>query len=96
MSTVDYSTGTSYHFDLRVNASAHIFDAYVTPQGSTRTMLARNYTFHSNQSTSTVLGNLGLFLDSRCMTTITLANAPAPLRIFRVPSEACVPPCLPP
>ncbi len=80
MSTVAYSTGTSYRFDLRVNASAHLFDAYVTPQGSSRVLLARNYPFHSSQSTSTVLGNLGLFASpgAATMCNLTVAASTVP------------------
>ena len=80
MSTVAYSTGTTYRFDLRVNASAHVFDAYVTPQGSSRVLLARNYTFRSEQSTGTSLDNIGLLASSgaatMCNLTVSASTVP--------------------
>ncbi|MBI2787057.1 MAG: DUF4082 domain-containing protein [Elusimicrobia bacterium] len=80
MSTVAYSTGTSYRFDLRVNASAHIFDVYVTSPGAPRVLLARNYTFRSNHSTATVLDNLGFLASpgAATMCNLTVAASTVP------------------
>ena len=76
LTPVSYTSSSTYHFHLRVNVQAHLYDAYVTPPGSGQTQLARNSTFQTGWSTITVLNNLG-FIDTGSMTVCNLTIAPS-------------------
>ncbi len=59
--TIPYRAGTTYHFRLDVNISAHAYDIYVTPAGASEQLLGSNFAFRTEQATASVLNNLGLY-----------------------------------
>ena len=46
-STIPYSGGTTYHFEMDVNVTAHTYSIYVTPAGGSKTLVGSNYAFRS-------------------------------------------------
>jgi hypothetical protein len=46
-SSIPFSGGTTYHFEMDVNATAHTYSVYVTPSGGSKTLVGSNYTFRS-------------------------------------------------
>jgi len=59
--TIAYTGGTSYHFRLVVNATAHTYSVYVTPSGGSEQTLATNYAFRTTVSS---LNELAIETDS--------------------------------
>jgi hypothetical protein len=51
-STIPYTGGTTYHFEMDVNVSAHAYSIYVTPQGGSKTLVGSNYAFRITTPTS--------------------------------------------
>jgi hypothetical protein len=58
--TINYSAGTSYHFRMVVNVTAHTYSVYVTPAGGTELTVGSNYAFRSTANTVTSLDNWDL------------------------------------
>ena len=88
--TVSYntgvSTGTSYHFRMIVNVTAHTYSVYVKPQGTaTETALATNYAFRTEQSGVTALNNSGQFagIGSQQVQDLTITPTVSPLSARR-------------
>ncbi|HEX9547363.1 MAG TPA: right-handed parallel beta-helix repeat-containing protein, partial [Acidimicrobiales bacterium] len=95
--TIPYSAATTYHFRLDVNVPAHSYTIYVTPAGATEQLLGSNFAFRSEQSTVSVLNNLGVYADVGSATACNLAIsagtplAPAPVASVTVsPASASV------
>lgn len=57
-STIPYTGGTTYAFELDVNVPAQTYTAYVTPSGGTKTLVGQDYVFRLNDTT---LNNLSLY-----------------------------------
>src|SRR5947207_1001834 len=73
--TIPYRAGTTYHFRLDVNISAHTYDIYVTPAGASEQLVGSNFAFRTEQATVSVLNNLVLYanLGSATVRNLTLA-----------------------
>jgi hypothetical protein len=57
VNTLNYSAGTSYHFSMSVNVSAHTYSVTVTPAGGSATTIATNYAFRTEQASVASLSN---------------------------------------
>jgi hypothetical protein len=55
--TVPYTPNTVYHIRMVVNVIAHTYSVYVTPQGGSEILLAKNYAFRTEQQTVSSLNN---------------------------------------
>jgi len=60
--TIPYTAGVPYHFEVSVNVSAHTYSVLVTPAGGTMHTLASNFAFRSEQSNVTQLNWFGVFV----------------------------------
>jgi hypothetical protein len=58
-----YTAGTSYHFKLTINPTAHTYSVVVTPSGGSATTLATNYPFRTSQATLSTFSNWALVQD---------------------------------
>jgi hypothetical protein len=61
--TVAYTNGVQYHFQLDVNVATHTYSIYVTPVGGSQRTLGSNYAFRTEQSGVTALNNFGVTVD---------------------------------
>jgi hypothetical protein len=50
-STIAYTGGTTYHFEMDVNVSAKTYTEYVTPAGGSKTLVGSNYVFRLGDTT---------------------------------------------
>jgi|GEM_PF-1019389 len=57
-SNLKYIAGVTYHIEMEIDLTNHTFDAYVTPDGSSRVQLADDFDFHSNSSSITSINRL--------------------------------------
>jgi rhamnogalacturonyl hydrolase YesR len=62
-STIHYSAGVSYHFEMDVNVTTHTYSVYVTPAGGSTTLVGSNYAFRSSANTMTSLTDWNLDVD---------------------------------
>ena len=62
-SSINYSAGVSYHFEMDVNLTAHTYSVYVTPSGGAKTLVGSNYAFRSTANTMTSLTDWNLDVD---------------------------------
>ena len=76
---VPYVSGLSYHFRLVIEPTSQHYSVYVTPSGGTEVALATNYTFRSEQSTTSSLNNWGMIseIGSQSVCNMTIWSAPA-------------------
>jgi hypothetical protein len=76
---VPYVSGLSYHFRLVIDPTSQHYSVYVTPSGGTEVALATNYTFRSEQSTTSSLNNWGMIseIGSQSVCNMTIWSAPA-------------------
>jgi hypothetical protein len=80
-----YTAGTSYHFKLTVNPTAHTYTVVVTPNGSSAINLATNYPFRTSQATLSTFSNWALVQDPAstgsaqvCGATLNQSTGPKP------------------
>jgi hypothetical protein len=59
-STIPYTGGTTYHFEMDVNVPAHTYSIYVTPQGGSKTLVGGNYAFRSSAGTPASLNTFNV------------------------------------
>jgi len=59
---VPYTGGSTYHFRLVVNVSAHSYSIFVTPPGGSELTIGSDFHFRTEQNTVTSLNNLGVFV----------------------------------
>lgn len=87
LTTVPYTSGGPYRFEMKVNIPLHTYSVWVTPAGGARLQIAQNYAFRSQQATVSSLGNMGLYGNpgtvkvtniSIALTLPDMGNAPAP------------------
>src|SRR5437762_12165877 len=95
--TIPYRAGTTYHFRLDVNISAHTYDIYVTPAGSPEQLVGSNFAFRTEQATASVLNSLGLYAKvgsaAVCNPAVSAWTPPPPAPVVSVtvsPSAASV------
>jgi hypothetical protein len=62
-STINYTSGVSYHFRLVVNVSTHTYSVFVTPAGGSELTVGSNYAFRSTANTMTSLNDWNLDVD---------------------------------
>lgn len=74
-STIAYTAGTLYHFRLVVRISTHTYDVYVTPAGSSESLIANAFAFRTEQSGVSTLNYLGKVLFTG---DVTLSNLTGP------------------
>jgi hypothetical protein len=73
-STIHYSAGVSYHFEMDVNVTTHTYSIYVTPAGGSRTLVGSNYAFRSTANTMTSLTDWNLDVDASNAGSLTATN----------------------
>jgi hypothetical protein len=73
-SSINYSAGVSYHFEMDVNLSAHTYSVYVTPAGGSKTLVGSNYAFRSTANTMTSLTDWNLYVDPSNAGSLTANN----------------------
>jgi chitinase len=71
-SSIPYTAGKSYHFQLVVNMKAHTYSAYVTPASGAQQTIGLNYAFRTEQKAVTLLNNLGVVDDT--IGSVTVCN----------------------
>jgi hypothetical protein len=78
VTAIPYSSGTSYHFKLTVNPSAHTYSATVTPAGGSTLTLATNYGFRFEQASLSSFNNWTMYSLSGSQTVcgVTVAAVP--------------------
>jgi chitodextrinase len=79
-SNIPFSAGTSYHFRMVINVSAHSYSAYVTPAGGSEMTIASNYAFRSEQAGIASIDNFNADVNvapggSLTYTTPTIASS---------------------
>ena len=74
--SLPYTPGTSYHFRVVVNMSAHTYSAYVTPKGGTEQTVATNYAFRAEQAGASSLGDLAIMAEvgTHSVTNVTVGS----------------------
>jgi hypothetical protein len=70
-STIPYSAGVSYHFQLVVNVAAQTYSIYVTPAGGSQQTVGLNYAFRIS---ATTLNYWGVFVDATGSGTNAVCN----------------------
>lgn len=75
--TVPYTSGTSYHFKMTVNPTAHTYSVVVTPSGGSATTIAADYAFRTTQATLGTFSNWALYQDPSSVGGQTVCNAVA-------------------
>jgi hypothetical protein len=73
-SSINYSAGVSYHFEMDVNVTAHTYSVYVTPSGGSKTLVGSNYAFRSTANTMTSLTDWNLYVDPSNSGSLTATN----------------------
>ena len=71
VSTLNYSANNGYAVDIEVNFTSGTYNAFVTPEGGSRTTIAQGYAFRSEQSGTTSINNLGYFTSGDATHTIS-------------------------
>jgi glucose/arabinose dehydrogenase len=71
---VPYSAGVSYHFRLVINVPQHTYSVFVTPMGGSEVTLATDFAFRSEQSTTSTLSAIGVWVGSPTGSTTTVCN----------------------
>ena len=56
---LNYTAGVSYHIRMVVATQQGTYSVYVTPAGGAETLIARNYSFRTEQASTQSLNNLG-------------------------------------
>lgn len=74
---IAYSAGATYHFRLETNLLSHIFNAFVTPPGSSEIILAENFAFRSEQATVASLSNWAVYAASGTHQVCNVGVTPA-------------------
>ena len=73
-STIQYSGGTSYHFRLAINVTAHTYSVFVTPAGGSEQTVGTNFAFRTEQNTVTSLDHWGALVNSTSSGTLKVCN----------------------
>jgi hypothetical protein len=59
-STISYTGGTTYHFEMDVNVTTHTYSIYVTPSGGSKTLVGSNYAFRGTAGSPTSLNTFNV------------------------------------
>ncbi len=59
-SVIPYSGGSTYHFRLVINVTAHTYSIFVTPPGGAELTVGSNFAFRTEQNTVTSLDHFGV------------------------------------
>ena len=73
-SSISYSGGTSDHFHLAINVTAHTYSVFVTPAGGSEQTVGTNFAFRTEQNTVTSLDHWGAFVNSTSSGTLKVCN----------------------
>ena len=73
-STISYSANVTYHFRLVVNAQAHTYSIFVTPEGGSEQTVGANFAFRTEQNTVTGLNNWATFVNSSSPGSTTVCD----------------------
>jgi hypothetical protein len=73
-STIPFTAGTSYHFRLVINVTAHTYSAYVTPAGGTEIAIGTNYAFRTEQAAVTQLDTWNADVNATPGGSMTVSN----------------------
>jgi hypothetical protein len=73
-STIPYSANVTYHFRLVVNAPAHTYSIFVTPEGGSELTVGANFAFRTEQNTVTSLNNWATFVNSSLPGSTTVCD----------------------
>jgi hypothetical protein len=73
-STIPYSPNVTYHFRLVVNAPAHTYSIFVTPEGGSELNVGNNFAFRTEQNAVTSLNNWATFVHSSTPGSTTVCD----------------------
>jgi len=73
-SSIQYAGGSSYHFRLAIDVTAHTYSVFVTPPGGTEQTVGTNFAFRTEQNTVTSLDHWGAFVNSTSSGTLKVCN----------------------
>jgi parallel beta-helix repeat protein len=73
-STIPFTAGTSYHFRLVINVTAHTYSAYVTPAGGSEILIGSNYAFRTEQAGVTQLDTWNADVNATPGGSLTVSN----------------------
>jgi hypothetical protein len=73
-STIPYTANVTYHFRLVVNAPAHTYSIFVTPEGASELTVGSNFAFRTEQSTVTSLNNWATFVHTSTPGSTTVCD----------------------
>jgi hypothetical protein len=73
-SAVPYTGGTSYHFRLVINVTAHTYSIFVTPAGGSEQTVGMNFAFRTEQNTVTSLDHWGAKVNATPGGTLKVCN----------------------
>ncbi|HEY9435327.1 MAG TPA: hypothetical protein VI260_28050 [Blastocatellia bacterium] len=73
-STISYSANVTYHFRLVVNAQAHTYSIFVTPEGGSEQTVGANFAFRTEQNTVTGLNNWATFVNASSPGSTTVCD----------------------
>ena len=89
--SIAYVPGTRYHFRSVVDVPAHMYNTFVTPQGSSERILGTNLAFRTEQNTVESLGNWGMIADPGTVEVCNFAIGGATLTANAGPDVAIAP-----
>lgn len=96
-SSVTYSPGQSFHFQMDINVSAHTYSVSVTPSGSAKVVLASNYAFRADQASVSSLSYLAKYSElgdvsvTSISVTLSLPDLAGPVTPAPAPSVSPMP-----
>jgi hypothetical protein len=71
---ISFSGGTTYHFRLAINVTAHTYSIFVTPAGGSEVTIGSNFAFRSEQSGVTSLDHWGALVNATPGGTLQVCN----------------------
>jgi lysophospholipase L1-like esterase len=72
--TITFTAGTSYHFRLAIDVTAHTYSAYVTPAGGSEITIGTNYAFRTEQAGVTQLDTWNADVNATPGGSLTVSN----------------------
>jgi hypothetical protein len=73
-STIPFTAGTSYHFRMVINVTAHTYSIYVTPAGGSEINVGTNYAFRTEQAGVTQLDTWNADVNATPGGSVTVSN----------------------
>ena len=91
--SISYTAGTTYHFKMVINSSAHTYSAYVTPSGGSEITIGSNYAFRTEQASasSVPIFNIYSAVGSASVCGLISYSGSTPPTVTSIPNPTATP-----